>query len=427
MFTRFSGMPSLPCILALALAVRLGAAILIQRMVEQKPGRLCLIAGDAEGYWELAGHLRRGEAFAIYDPPRYVMRMPGFPSFLAAGMWLFGERVLWMRFLLAIVGTGACWLVYQLSRELVDHETGLVACSLAAVSPAFAGFSVLLLSETMFALALLASLIAFAKLARADDTRPGAIPERRAAGLSVLAGLLSGAATLVRPTWLLAAPTFAILHLWPAQNRRRRLIHSALVIAGSALALAPWTIRNALVTGHFVPTTLWMGASLYDGLSPQATGISNMEFIEADGLYRRPDILEYDADRYYRQKAIAFARENPGSALALAMTKLWRFCNPFPNAEQFGQWSIWLGVGLFELPVLLLAVIGFWRARHSPVCWALAAGPVLYFALVHAVFIGSLRYRLPAEYALMVLSAVGGRWLLTKIRDSQVRRKWTAQ
>jgi hypothetical protein len=37
----------------------------------------------------------------------------------------------------------------------------------------------------------------------------------------------------------------------------------------------------------------------------------------------------------------------------------------------------------------------------------LAAGPVLYFALVHAVFVGSVRYRLPAEYPLLVLSAVG--------------------
>jgi hypothetical protein len=38
--------------------------------------------------------------------------------------------------------------------------------------------------------------------------------------------------------------------------------------------------------------------------------------------------------------------------------------------------------------------------------------------MVHTVFIGSLRYRLPAEYALLVLSAVGGRWLVTKLAAS---------
>src|SRR4029077_18208004 len=124
--TRFFRLPWLPCILAGALAARLGAAVLVQHMVEKTPGRLCLIAGDAEGYWELARHLARGEDYAIYDPPRVAMRMPGFPLFLYVGIKTFGESVLCMRILLACVGTGACWLVYLLGRELVDHTTGLV-------------------------------------------------------------------------------------------------------------------------------------------------------------------------------------------------------------------------------------------------------------------------------------------------------------
>jgi hypothetical protein len=145
-----------------------------------------------------------------------------------------------------------------------------------------------------------------------------------------------------------------------------------------------------------------------------------MEFIEADGLYRKRS--EYDADRHYRQAALAFAREHPGKALQLGLTKLWRFFNPFPNAEQFRHWAIWLGVGLFELPVLLLAVVGFWQMRHSRLSWMLAAGPLLYFAMVHSIFIGSLRYRLPAEYPLLILSAVGVRWLARKLRPRGLGR-----
>jgi hypothetical protein len=66
-------------------------------------------------------------------------------------------------------------------------------------------------------------------------------------------------------------------------------------------------------------------------------------------------------------------------------------------------------VGLFELPVLVLAGLGLWQSRAAPLRWLAAAGPFFYFALVHAVFIGSLRYRLPAEYALLVMTAVGCR------------------
>jgi hypothetical protein len=39
-------------------------------------------------------------------------------------------------------------------------------------------------------------------------------------------------------------------------------------------------------------------------------------------------------------------------------------------------------------------------------------GPILYFSAIHVLFVGSIRYRLPAEYPFAVLSAVGAAgWL----------------
>jgi 4-amino-4-deoxy-L-arabinose transferase-like glycosyltransferase len=411
MFTRSSSLPWLPCILAGALAARVAAAVGVQQWVERTPGRLCLIEGDAGGYWQLAQHLVRGEDFAIYDPPRYVERMPGFPLLLAAGMKVFGERLLWLRMLLALVGTAACGLVYCLGRELFDPTVGLIACLLASVSPMFVVFSVLFLSETFFALGLLASVLAVVKLVRAGTQSESTVASRRLAAWAVIAGLLAGGATLIRPTWILVAPVFAVVYLFAPRDRKDRFVTAALLLAGLSVALAPWTIRNYRLTGHLVPTSLWVGPSLYDGLSKDATGASDMRFIEIDGRYARPGMSEYDNDRHYRRLAAEFVRAHPLRTVELAVIKQWRFWNPIPNAEQFGHWAVCLGLGLFEAPVLLLAALGFWQTRGVREKWLTSAGPVLYFALVHTVFVGSLRYRLPAEYALLVLTAVGLRWL----------------
>jgi 4-amino-4-deoxy-L-arabinose transferase-like glycosyltransferase len=417
MFTRFSSLPWLPCLLAGALAARIAAAVGVQHWVDQTPGRLCLIEGDADGYWRLARHLVRGEDFSLYEPPRYVMRVPGFPLLLAGGMTLFGERVLWIRVLLAVVGTAACGLVYCLGRELFDPSVGLVACFLAAISPIFIVFSVLLLSETFFALGLLASLLAFVRLVRIDVDHESGVSVRHRSALAVVAGLLAGAATLIRPTWFLVAPTFAAIYLVAPGDRKPRFIPALLLLTAFALALVPWAIRNHRTTGHFVATTLWVGPSLYDGLSPQASGASDMTFIEKEGLYRQPGMSEYDNDVHYRRRAWDFVRSHPLRAIELAVIKMGRYCNPIPNAEQFGHWAIRLVVGLFEAPVLLLAAVGLWKSRSTVWRWLPAAAPVLYFALVHTVFIGSLRYRLPAEYALLVLTAVGCRCLFQRCKQ----------
>src|SRR5262249_50284122 len=207
-------------------------------------GGLCLIEGDADGYWRLARHLVRGEDFSLYEPPRYVMRMPGFPLLLAGGMKLFGENMFWIRVLLAVAGTAACGLVYCLGRELFDPSIGLIACFLVAISPVFVVFSVLLLSETFFALGLLASLLALCRLVR-TEIDPGASGNARPrSALAVVAGVLAGAATLIRPTWFLIAPGFAAVYLLAPGDRKPRLVPAALLVATFAVAMVPWAIRN---------------------------------------------------------------------------------------------------------------------------------------------------------------------------------------
>ncbi|MCY2968685.1 MAG: glycosyltransferase family 39 protein [Planctomycetota bacterium] len=431
-------------LLACALAVRLLAAFVVQTWVDQTPGRLCLVEGDAEGYWALAQSVTQRGEFSLYNPPRRIERMPGFPLWLAGGMRLFGERVVLHRLGFAFIGTAACWLTYQLGRLLFEEPVGRLAGWMVAFSPPLSGISVLILSETLFAVGLMGSLVLLAVVWRRIDERPGC----RDSGLIVwgmAAGAMAGMATLVRPTWLPFVPICAVgLVVWnwlvagpnttchvqnncggstgasPSRENvlshreiragdpnsgstHRALVAATSMIGGLILVMIPWVVRNWQVVGHPVVTTLWAGPSLYDGLNPHATGESDMRFIEEDGIYQR--MSEYDADRHYRQAAIEFSRENPRRVMELGLVKLGRFWNPLPNADQFASLPIRLALAAWSGPLFVLSAIGLWIHRRDLRLWVLAVGPVVFFAAVHAVFIGSVRYRLPAEYALVPLAA----------------------
>lgn len=402
-------------VLITALALRAVAAVVVTTQLENR-GDTFLIAGDAAGYWELGQHIADREPYELHgqadDPlakasiPRQVSRMPGFPALLGLVIRFCGsDRLLLIRLVLAVVGTIACYLVYLLGSRLHSPPIGLAAATACALSPTLVGFSVLVLSETLFAVFLLACLLGIDSL-RNSETELEHRPRWTAAAWAGLAGC---AAVYVRPGWLAALPMLAILWIAMSARRRRATVEMTVLLLVCAIGLLPWTWRNMQVTGHPVVTTLWVGPSLYDGLHQGATGESDMSFIIDDGLFANAEQTEVAIDQHYRAAAWDFAITHPGTTLRLAAIKCWRYLKPWPSASQFqSPWQ----VAAVAVPTVLLYVLAFRGAvshRHEPRTWILAAFPLLYFAALHTIFVGSLRYRVPAEYSLWILAAVGCR------------------
>jgi hypothetical protein len=178
----------------------------------------------------------------------------------------------------------------------------------------------------------------------------------------------------------------------------------ALSLFGLVLVMGPWWVRNARVFGRFVPTAVWMGASLYDGLNPHATGASDMSFLS------QPDVWpldELDQDRLLFSRALEFVREHPRRTLELAAIKLGRYWSPWPIAEGFRSPVLAAASMLFAFPLLFMIGLGLWCRRGDLRAWVLLAGPLFYFCALHLVFASSMRYRIPAEVPAMSLAAVG--------------------
>lgn len=385
-------------ILLVALLLRIVVAIAIEQRVTAA-GRTFLIEGDANGYWELAQHLAAGHDYAIYQPPRYVLRTPGFPLLLAASIKIFGKSVLAASLVMAVVGTGSCWLTWLLARKLFDEFTGLWAMLLVAVSPLQIGSNVQILSETWFSFGLLVCLLALARLLQSPP----------AAGWGRIAfsnGILTGLTVLIRPGWLLWVGLSSLLVIvFGPMTIAKRILCAALICGGCFVALLPWAWRNYEITGHWIFTSLWSGPSLYDGLHAGATGASDMAFVDNENVFST--MSEFDANAHYKQRAIDFAIAHPRRTVELALLKAGRYLSPSLNAAGFsgGVFSVFCVFWYFSLTVLIVS--GALDLRHKLVCVGLLAGPFLQFLLVHMVFVGSIRYRLPLEFPLSILAAHG--------------------
>lgn len=401
---RYSRTKQVAVLLVVALGVRLAAAYWLDHRLQ---GRFAF--GDSESYWVLARSIAHGEPYQFGSADARIFRTPGYPAILTPLFLMAGHEPspLWGRALGAGLGTLAVFGVWWLAGRLFGPRAGLLAGAVSACYPSAVITSVLVLSEAPFCPLLLAQLGLWTMAWTAKTSS-------RAGRWAFAAGLAAGAATLMRPSWLLFTPFAVLIGILATRQRRRHLGLGLAMVLGLCVAMAPWWIRNAQITGHFVPTTLQLGASLYDGLNPGATGASNMDFVREFNESRAKrfaagegagETFEYYLDRQYRAAATAWGRSHPGRAIQLAGIKFLRLWNVWPNEAAFSSWPVRLVMLGTYVPVLVLSLIGAARTIRCDWPYVLCWLPAVYLTLLHVIFVSSIRYREPAMLALIVLAA----------------------
>jgi hypothetical protein len=156
----------------------------------------------------------------------------------------------------ALVSALALVPLVALGRAWVGWRATLVGAAIVAVYPVHVGYSALFMSETLYVTVLLAAL---ALLFRRDAPR----------WITTAAGVAFAAACLVRgvPT-----PFIAVVLLWAVAGGwwdiREGVRRAGAFALGLALVLGPWTARNAVVFGEFIPTDCQTMYNLWQGNNP---------------------------------------------------------------------------------------------------------------------------------------------------------------
>jgi 4-amino-4-deoxy-L-arabinose transferase-like glycosyltransferase len=403
-------------ILVAALAVRLLAAWWWQ---ERLGDPQAFGFPDSHSYWYLAEKVAAGEPYEYGGPEFRVFRAPAYPLVLAGLFRVVGmdSSVIWARGVGAVLGTLTVAAIMALGYLLFDTRVGLLSGALVALYPGAVAMSIFVLAEGLFCLAMVVQLVAWVlawQVTTAWKSRAWAVSS----------GLASGLAVLTRPSWLLFVPFVLVFLVLFSRARRRHFEMGVWILVGTCVVMWPWWVRNYRAVGQFVPTTLQIGASLYDGLNPDATGASNMPFStpfymaqkDADKAAGADEQgFEVRLDRRLRDAAVKWAMAHPSDVVRLMGQKLVRMWNVWPNADEFRSWPLRLVVAAGYVPLGVAGAVGFWCWGRRGWPFVLCGFPVLYFTGLHVVFVSSIRYREPAMLVWSVLAAaalVGGcsRW-----------------
>ena len=206
-------------------------------------------AGDALTYGDLAHNMLAHHIFGFSDSVIHptLIRLPGYPAFLALCLILFGAgnylSVLWMQ---AGIDLLSCFLLGKLAGRLMGRRAGFAVLWLAALCPFTANYAAAALTETLSIFCVVLAFFALERWTTLQCERNRAL--KWAAGV----GLALAFAVLLRPDQGLVSAAIVPAMLWTSfcaprcssDPLRNRWISSGLVVLIVAIPLLLWGARN---------------------------------------------------------------------------------------------------------------------------------------------------------------------------------------
>lgn len=399
---------------------RLGGKVLFALFAFALAARLAVVLftgfttvrfGDARAYLQAAETIaREGRYPARTD--MFFFRPPGYPAFLAIATLGRPGDIPRAKLVTAAAGALCAPLLAALSARIFRRRRLAIATGIgAAFHPAFLVVASDVQSEPLF----LALLLGAGVLLLVATDRPSTTLAVGAGGLLALAALTRSSALVLAP--FLCAPLFDARY-----PRRVRAHIAAAGLVGFLFLLAPWTLRNALVFGEFLPVNDAAGNAFYQGNSNWMvrfyrvrTRDQYLAWMKAFDEDMQRLTLELDRtgrgspgqrSRAFVEQAVRERRSDPAGWAKLFLQKAWDWLRPYPNPLFWSTGAV-VAAAAYNLLLYGLAAVGFAVAPRPGVrAFSLAFLAVTF--LSHVVLIVVWRYRIPYWDPVLLLYAAFG-------------------
>jgi len=399
-----------------------GLALLLRLIVLAQLGSHPLLQPrgvlDDAVYVKLASRVAGGDL--LLRPDAYYLA-PLYTYFLGLIFALTGGSIGAARFIQVVLGAATAGLIGMAAAAWWGRRAGIIAAVLTALTGLFAFNEILILQSSIDPF-----LTALALLALVRAVRRESVPA------FLVAGLALGALSLNRPNTL---PVIAVVGLaWLLVRRSRAGITQVAALGlGAILCLAPFTVRNRIVSDEWVLVTSHGGLNFYIGNHAGADGTwravpgvrrsidgqrEDVAKVASQALGR--PVSASEASTYFYDRSWAWMRSHPADYARLLARKI---ALTFTATDVALNYS-YTYFARDEPTLLMLLVIGPWliiplglfglwvglpREQRGPyLAWATFV-PV--YALTVAAFFVSSRYRLPLLVPLLAASGATVEWL----------------
>jgi 4-amino-4-deoxy-L-arabinose transferase-like glycosyltransferase len=239
---------------------------------------------------------------------------PGYPIFLAFVYYFFQPEQIYVKIVQSLFEIFTIYLFYRVCLNFFNVRIALMAAAIFAFLPSNILYSQTILTEPLFGL--FAMIILFYCIEEKIDRK------------IILIGIIWGAAILIRSSFafsIILLPLFIFIYrkkIFEGYKKSRMIKsfrYSLLFLAGAALIISTWMIRNNTAIGS--PTLATQGGfTFWTGNNPDATGTWYFKYDETDTLFKMED--EAERDRAYYKKGLNFIYNNPDKFLLLAVKKI---------------------------------------------------------------------------------------------------------
>jgi hypothetical protein len=389
-------------VLGLALAVR------VVHLSSAMVSPLTYQPGPDEDYY-----LRLGQAVASGhgdESGEFTFMDPAYGYLLGGVFKLFGVNLFIVYLLQALLDTATAYAVFSIGCRLDRPRAGLFGAAVYALTSTAIMFSTTLLKEswvTSFLAWWVVSALALIK------------SERKLAWLAF--GVFCGTGVALRSTlWEMGilALLLPLLGTWPNPRRAGSWFPLALmVVAGMAIALLPWSIRNEQANGIFTPVPHNGGIVLHQAYNadnpdssiwiPDFVGYSHPSEIwrgyAAEASRREGRQLSpTEVDHFWRTMALQYMAANPSIVLRDIVRKAVNFfsATEVPNNRFSVEERMFSPVlSILPSPTPWLLAMGFagllWLALEDR-RWPIVAAPICIAWLTFAMFWAEDRFRFHA-------------------------------